>query len=118
MSDAKTPQQMDAQQAMRNNNLLLRVVNAITQDERVSAARELRLMPPAHVQPAQTRVVMRMVRTEDGKWWAGIEGAEGVISQVILDDLQQMLTVLEGCASLVCSPLMTDEEHATVNPHR
>jgi hypothetical protein len=115
MTDEMTPEQMEAAmaEAQKNEALLLKVIQGATMAERVDAARELKIMPPANVQPPQTRVVLRMVRTVDGKWWGGIEGADGVVSQVVLNDVEQMLSVLGAGAALACNPLMTDEEHAT-----
>lgn len=114
MTDEMTPQQQKAaqEQAAKNELLLLKVIQGETMAERTAAARELGILAPANVTPPQTRVVLRMVRTADGKWWGGIEGKDGVISQMVLEDVGQMLSVLGAGAALTCNPLMTDQEHA------
>jgi hypothetical protein len=111
-----TPEQLQAAQetAAKNEALLLQVIQGATMGERITAARELGIMPPENVQPPQTRVVLRMVRTADGKWWGGIEGKDGVVSQMVLEDAGQMQAVMASGAALVVNPLMTDEEHAAV----
>lgn len=115
MTDEMTPEQLQAAQAeaAKNEALLMQVIQGETMAERVAAARDLGIMPPPQVQPPQTRVVLRMVRTNDGKWWGGIEGKDGTISQVVLEDAAQMMTVLGAGAALAMNPLMTDGEHQT-----
>lgn len=118
MTNEMTPEQEQAakEQAARNETLLAQVVQAATMAERTAAARELAFMPPAasagQDQPVQTRLVLRMVRTPDGKFWGAIEGANGVVSQIVLTAAGDMVMVMGSAASLVCCPLMTDEEHA------
>jgi hypothetical protein len=114
VTDELTPEQMQAAQeaAAKNEALLLQVIQGATMAERTAAARALGILAPENVTPPQTRVVLRMVRTSDGKWWGGIEGKDGVVSQVVLDDAGAMQSVMASGAALVCNPLMTDEEHA------
>jgi len=114
VTDQPSPEQLKAAQeeAAKNEALLLQVIQAPTMAERTAAARALGILAPENVTPPQTRVVLRMVRTSDGKWWGGIEGKDGVLSQMVLDDAGAMQSVMASGAALVCNPLMTDEEHA------
>jgi hypothetical protein len=102
------------EQQARMEALLLRVVQGATLAERQAAAREAGILSPANVQLQQTRVVLRMVRTDDGKFWIAIEGAHGTLSQVILGAVEPTVSVLAGVAALVVSPLCSDAEHKIV----
>jgi len=115
MSDQNpTPEQIKAaqEQHARNEALLLQVIQGATLAERTKAARELGILAPENVQPPQTRIVMRMVRDAEGKFWGAIEGASGAITQVIQADGNAIIEILKASAVLVTAPLMTDEEHA------
>ena len=114
MSEQPTPEQIQQAQeeSAKNEALMVQIMEGATMAERTAAARAVGVLAPATLSP-ETRVVLRMLRTADGKWWAGIEGADGTIAQVVLEDPAQMLAVLSRSAALVCYPLMTDEEHAT-----
>jgi hypothetical protein len=109
-----TPEQIQAaqEQHARNEALLLQVIQGATLSERSQAARELGILAPANVQPPQTRVVLRMVRDAEGKFWGAIEGANGAITQVIQPDGNAIIEIMKAAAVLVTNPLMTDDEHA------
>jgi hypothetical protein len=115
MTQEMTPEQIQQAQAQaaRFDALLTQLITSPSMAQRTAAARELAILAPEKVQPPQTRVVLRVVRTPEGKWWGAIEGGNGVVSQMVTEDIVTMTNVLASGAALALNPLMTDAEHAS-----
>lgn len=113
MTDAMTPEQIHAAQlqAAQNEEHLMRVING-NLEECQDSAHKLGLLSPNNVSPQETRVVLRLLRTDDGRWWVAIEGAHGMISQAIMDDEEGIQGILTAAASVITKPLKTEEERA------
>ncbi len=111
-----TPEQQ-AQAQAHMDRTLMRVLLAPTKDERMMAARELTIMPPAEHEE-ETRIVLRCVRTPppEGQtkqgWCAVVEGGEGILSIVFKRELSEIVSFFAGVAKLVTSPHVTDDELA------
>ncbi len=106
-----TPEEEAIAKARANDEKLALLLTPGTPLEtRVPIARELGIMPKDQ-SLMETRIVVRMVRTEDGKWWGALEGANGILSQFVFVPLDKMRETLKMSVDVLCSPLMTDEEH-------
>lgn len=98
-------------EAERNEGLLTQVITGPAQAGRMQAARDVGILSPVGQQPTEARVVIRLLRTDDGRWWGCFEGVNGVVSQAIHDTPMEMMATLGAASALVCNAMMTDDEH-------
>jgi len=90
--------------------LLTKIMQSRSLDERAAAARELGLLSPADETIQQTRLVLRMVRTDGAGWWCAFEGAGGTIAQYVFPDAATMQAMVSAVSALLMYPLMSETE--------
>ena len=108
-----TQEQLQAK-AAHDNDLMTQVITAPTQAARMAAARELKMLSPVGQDPIESRVVISMMRTPDGRYWGCIQGGDGPVSQSIHATPREMMATLGAAAGLALNPLLNDEEHAAL----
>lgn len=92
--------------------LLEKIMTTRSMAERQEAAREVGVLSPDG-EMSQTRLVTRMVRTDNGGYWAAIEGAGGAIAQYVFADAATMAAMMAAISALLMYPLMSDDEWTT-----
>jgi hypothetical protein len=112
MSELTQEQQAMQAEAARLDALLGQVITDPAQATREAAGRSAGILSPEKQNPKESRVVLSCVRTEDGRWWASLQGVGGVISQMLVAEPAEIESFLAAGVALTTRVLMSDAEHA------